>query len=418
MTNYVLIGNSAAAVGCIEGIRQVDPEGAITVVSKEPYHTYSRPLISYLLCGKTDEQRMKYRPDDFYEKNNVSFLPGRTAEAVDPQAKTVALDDGTVLPYDKLLIATGSHPFVPPIDGLDSVENRFSFMSLDDAHALEKAITPESRVLILGAGLIGLKCAEGLAKRVGSLTVVDLADRILPNVLDTEAARLVQQHLEAHGISFRLSDSVQSFTPATAVLKSGETLPFDILVTAVGVRPNTALAVQAGCEGNRGIVTDDCCRTSVPDIYAAGDCTESLDITTGVRRVLALLPNAYMQGECAGVHMAAESTGTSAGVLYDRAIPMNAVGFFGLSIITAGDYQGEEYVTEKESEGTYKKLVTRDGLLKGYILVGDVARAGIYTSLIREKTPLDTIDFELIREKPQLMAFSRRERKRILSAAK
>ena len=417
MTNYVLIGNSAAAVGCIEGIRQIDPEGAVTVVSREPYHTYSRPLISYLLCGKTDEQRMKYRPDDFYEKNNAAFLPGRTAEAVDPQAKTVALDDGTILPYDKLLIAAGSTPFVPPIDGVESVKNRFSFMSLDDAHALEKAAAPESRVLVLGAGLIGLKCAEGLAKRVGSLTVVDLADRILPNVLDAEAARLVQKHLEAHGISFRLSDSVQSFAPGAALLKSGETLSFDILVTAVGVRPNTALAVQAGCEVNRGIVTDDGCRTSVPDIYAAGDCTESLDITTGARRVLALLPNAYMQGECAGVHMAAEAVGTTTSVRYNRAIPMNAVGFFGLSIITAGDYQGEEYIAEKESEETYKKLVTRDGLLKGYILVGNVARAGIYTSLIREKTPLDTIDFELIREKPQLMAFSRRERKRILSAA-
>ncbi len=133
--------------------------------------------------------------------------------------------------------------------------------------------------------------------------------------------------------------------------------------------------------------------------------------------MLALLPNAYMQGECAGVHMAAEAVGTTTSVRYNRAIPMNAVGFFGLSIITAGDYQGEEYIAEKESEETYKKLVTRDGLLKGYILVGNVARAGIYTSLIREKTPLDTIDFELIREKPQLMAFSRRERKRILSAA-
>ena len=159
---YVLIGNSAAAVGAVEAIRKNDRDGSVTIVSKEPYHTYSRPLISYLLCGKTDEQRMKYRPDDFYEQNNVTFLGGKTAVHLDPEAKEVKLDDDSFLNYDKLLVATGSVPFVPPTEGLDRVKSKFSFMSLDDARELESALFQEARVLIVGAGLIGLKCAEGI----------------------------------------------------------------------------------------------------------------------------------------------------------------------------------------------------------------------------------------------------------------
>lgn len=403
---YVIIGNSAAAVGCIEGIRKLDKTGSITVISSENYHTYSRPLISYLLCGKTTEQKMKYRPDSFYEDNKVALLAGKKAVRIDKGKKQVVLEDGMEIPYDKLLIATGSDPFIPPIEGIDTVEKKFTFMSLNDAKELEKAISPKSRVLIMGAGLIGLKCAEGIAGKVKSITVVDMADRILSSILDLDAASIVQWHIESKGIKFILSDSVVSFSPGKAVLKSGRSVSFDILVVAVGVRPNTKLAIDAGIEVARGIVTDEHCRTSADDIYAAGDCSESIDVVTGERRVLALLPNAYMQGECAGINMAGGDE------KYNYAIAMNAIGFFGLHIITAGCYKGtERLVSEKNS---YKKLFVDNGCLSGYILVGDVARAGIYTSLIRERVPLDTIDFELICEKPQLMAFSRTQREQML----
>ncbi len=404
---YVIIGNSAAAVGCIEGIRQEDKSGPITVVTDEPYHTYSRPLISYLLLGKTDEERMKYRPDGFYEENGVTLLAGKRAEKIDPESKTVLLDDGQALSYDKLLVAAGSRPFVPPIKGLDGVENAFTFMTLDSAKALEKALGPDKRVLILGAGLIGLKCAEGIAGRVGSLTVADLADHILPSILDSEAAAMVQRHIEDHGVSFLLGDGVDSFEGNTAVLKSGKKVPFDLLVICVGVRPNTSLVSEAGGEVARGIRVDPGCATTIPDVYAAGDCTESFDVSSGQERILALLPNAYMQGRCAGTNMAGGEA------VYDHAIPMNAIGFFGYHVLTAGTYTGEIY---RSAEGcSLKKLFYENDRLKGYILLGDVARAGIYTSLIRKETPLSSIDFALICEKPQLMAFTREERKEMLA---
>lgn len=408
--NYVIIGNSAAAVGCVEGIRSRDKTGGITIVGDEPYSVYSRPLISYLLLGSTDEAHMKYRSEDFYEKNQVRTFLGHRAEKVDSAAKTVTLDDGTVLPYDKLLLATGSKPFVPPMAGMEQVKNQFTFMTLDSAKALEKALTPESRVLIIGAGLIGLKCAEGIAARVSHIDVVDMADRILPSILDEEGSAMMQAHIEKRNISFFLSDSVAQFTENTALLKSGKILGFDILVVAVGVRPNVELAEQAGCKVDRGICTDDTCATTAADIYAAGDCAKSHDITTDTDRVLALLPNAHMQGMVAGANMAGGSE------LYDKAIPMNAIGLFGLHIITAGSYDGKAYITH--APGVYKKLIVKDDLLKGMILIGDIKRAGIYTALIREKTPLDTIDFDLIKEHPQLMAFAKQARKVKLAGAK
>ena len=409
--NYVIVGNSAAAIGCVEGIRQVDQTGSILIVSDEPYHTYSRPLISYLLWGKTDRQRMKYRPDSFYDDNKVDTLFGVKATALHPEEHTLELDNGETVTYGKLLLTTGSRPFIPPMEGLDQVEKKFTFMTLNDALALEQAITPDSKVLIVGAGLIGLKCAEGIFEKVGSLTVVDLANRILPSILDEEGSKLVQDYIESKGVKFYLSDSVAKFENGTATLKSGAEVPYDIVVIAVGVRPNVELAENAGIEVNRGILTDIHCATNLPDIYAAGDCTVSHNIASDQDQILALLPNAYMQGETAGIEMAGGEAN------YDKAIPMNAMGMLGLHMITAGVYDGEVY-KEQSCEG-YKKLFVKDGKLKGYILIGDVIkRAGIYTSLIREQTPLDEIDFDLIKHSPQLMAFAKKERKVKLAGAK
>lgn len=407
MSKYVIIGNSAGAVGCVEGIRSIDKDGEITLIASEPYHTYSRPLISYLLYGKTDEQRMKYRPDSFYKDNKVKKMLGKTVTSIDNKEKKVILSDGKEIEYEKLMVATGSVPFVPSMDGLDNVKKKFSFMTLDDAHKLEKAITPQSRVLIIGAGLIGLKCAEGINDKVDSVTVVDLADRILPSILDSDGSAIVQKHIESEGVKFYLSDSVKNFEKNKAALVSGAEIDFDVLVLAVGVRPCVSLVANIGGKVNRGIVTDDKCRTSIKDIYAAGDCTESHDVSSNIEKVMALLPNAYIQGETAGINMAGGKA------VYDNAIPMNAIGFFGLHIITAGTYDGECYT--KTEDGNYKKLFYKSNHLKGYIMIGDIKRAGIYTSLIKKQIPLSSIDFDLIKDKPQLMAFSKKTREDFLA---
>ena len=396
---YVIVGNSTAAVGAVEGIRALDKNGNITVISNEVHHTYSRPLISYLLQGKTDRERMKYRADSFYDDNGCKTVFGKNVSKIDKENKSVQLDDGASIPYDKLLIATGSSPFVPPMEGLDKVSKRFCFMSLDDANALEAALFPEARVLIVGAGLIGLKCAEGILARVGKITVIDLAPRILSSILDDEGAKMVQTHLEKQGVEFKLGVSVGKFTENTAELTSGEKVEFDILVTAVGVRPNVGLVKDAGGEVDRGIVVDDTMRTSIPDVYSAGDCVTSYDLSFGAKRILAILPNAYVGGRNAGTAMAGGNPPEM------KSMPMNAIGFFGQHIITAGTYEGE--VFEARDAESYKKLFYSDDILRGFILIGNVDKAGIYTSLIREKTPLSEIDFGLVCKEPSLIAFGR-----------
>lgn len=408
MSKYVIIGNSAAAIGCVEGIRTIDQKGEITLIASEPHHTYSRPLISYLLYGKTDEERMKYRPDDFYKTNKVKKMLGRTVVSIDKKAKSVTLDNGKEVSYEKLLVATGSSPFVPPMKGLDKVKKQFNFMTLNDAKALEKAITPESNVLIIGAGLIGLKCAEGIRDKVNSLTVVDLAGRILPSILDEAGSEVIQKHIESKDVKFYLNNSVKEFTTKNkAVLTDGKELKFDVLVVAVGVRPNVSLVEQIGGKINRGVVVNTKSETSLKDIYSAGDCTVSHDVSSNTDRILALLPNAYMQGEAAGINMAGGEK------VFDNSIPMNAIGLFGKHIITAGSYDGDCY--EEINEDSYKKLFYKSNKLKGYILIGNVERAGIYTSLIKKQTPLSSIDFDLIKEKPQLMAFSKKTRHEFLA---
>jgi len=403
---YVIIGNSIAAAGCIEGIRRADPDGPVTVVGREPYHVYSRPLISYLLLGKTSRERMLYRPADFYEKNGAALLAGKSAVKLDPAAHTVALDNGAELPYDRLLVSTGSRAFVPPIKGLDTVGGYHTFITVDDALALDRAADKSANVLIIGAGLIGLKCAEGILHKVRHVTVVDMAKQVLPSVLDEGGAAVLQKHIEAQGVELHLGVSIDSFDGKTMLTADGRRLPFDVLVVAAGVRPNVELVKDAGGAVNRGIVTDNCGRTSLPDVYAAGDCAESYDISLGGSRILALLPNAYMQGECAGDRMAGGD------LTFDRAIPLNATSLWGLHMTTAGTYAGTDVLTTRG--GTYKRLFYEDDLLKGFIIIGNVERTGIYTALIRNRTPLSTIDFELICEKPQLMAFSKAERARQL----
>ncbi len=391
---YVIIGNSAAAVGAVEAIRRVDDRGPITLIAAEPYHTYSRPLISYYLAGKVTEEQMAYRPRDFYIQNGVKTLLGRKAEAVDTRARRVVLADGEGVAYQKLLIATGGRPFVPPVQGLDKA-GVFTFTTMDDVKAMAKEATPGARAVVIGAGLIGLKAAEALIRKGLQVTVVELANRVLSAILDQEGAAIVQAHLEKQGICFLLNNTVTQVTGEERIkgvlLQDGQELACDLLVVAIGVVPNTAVATGTGIRVNRGILVDDTLCTSEADIYAAGDVSEGYDMVHGTWRVLPLLPNAYRQGEVAGLNMAGQVAKFAGG------FAMNAIGLFGLPILTAGLAwpEGEGYrvlVRADEERQNYRKVVLKDDRVVGFILINQVDRAGILTSLIAAKT--DVCGFE------------------------
>ena len=406
---YVIIGNGPAAVSCIDGIRSTDKEGSITVISKEPRPAYFRPLISYYLEGKSKAENIGCRDKDFYSKNQVKTIVDE-AVAIDKDSRIIALKNGENIPYDKLCICSGSSPFVPPMEGLDTVEKKFTFLTIDDSFALEEAVDENSRVLIIGAGLIGLKCAEGLRDRVGAVTVCDLAPRVLSSILDDECAAVVQEHLTNCGISFSLSNTAERFDGNTAYMKDGSVIDFDVLVLALGVRPNIGFFKEAGGDCGRAIIVDNAMKTSLDDIYAAGDCVEQYDISFGDKRIMALLPNANIGGYTAGVNMAG---GTAS---FDNAAPMNSIGFWGLHVMTAGTYadDGNAQMIEEKTENTLKRFFIKDNRLIGFILIGEVKSAGLYTNLLRNQTDLSEVDFDALIKNPNLLPFGENYRRKTL----
>lgn len=409
MTDYLIIGNSAAGIAAAEQIRAFDAEGSLTIVSREPHPAYGRPLISYLMEGKTDRGALGLKAPDFYEEQRIEALLGPSFEVLElrPDAHEAVLADGETIAYGACLLATGSVPFTPPIEGLTGRDNVFSFLTLDDALGLwdeARAVTARahdggrrSRALVIGAGLIGLKAAEALSHHVDEVLVLELAPRILPAVLDDAGAAILQELLADHGILCRPGVSAERILgdgprATGAALTDGDTVECDLVVAAVGVRPNSALAVEAGAAQGRGLVCDERLRTSLPDVYAAGDVVQVTDLLDGSQRPLALWPNAMRQGRVAGQQMA----GAPDAETFEGSFAVNAVDFFDASLLTAGIINPAEdsgCASSVTVDGArYAKFVTRDGFLVGYILLNRPANAGIYTALIEQRIPLDSLD--------------------------
>ncbi|MFD0703940.1 NAD(P)/FAD-dependent oxidoreductase [Slackia equolifaciens] len=407
--DYLIIGNSAAGVAAAETLRACDGEASILMVSDEPYAAYGRPLISYLLEGKTSIDRVGYRDAGFYDRNRIATLFGAACKVVsiDPEAHEAACADGTVIRYGKCLLATGSVAFVPHIEGMEGRANVHRFMTLDDAlGAWEDAVEStrrahdegcESRVIVIGGGLIGAKAAEALSHHVDEVVVFEHNNRILPAVLDEEGAGIVQRLLEPHGIVCRPGMSAEALVGegdrvVSAHLTDGSDLPCDMVVMAVGVRPASSLAVDAGAEQGRGLVVGRDLQTTLPDVYAAGDVTQVSDRLTGAQRPLALWPNAVHQGRIAALHMA----GVPDAPDFVDSFAVNAVDFFDISLLTSGiinpsEGDGCEVHTFVEGD-EYAKFVVRGGALVGYVLLNRPDDAGVYTSMIEDEVPLSSLE--------------------------
>ncbi len=408
MKKYVIVGASAAGLATAESIRKTDPSGEITVLTKEAYAPYSRPSISYYLKGVVDERNMYLRKASFYKENRINIVTNCNVTKIDRENKLVKAGRKEYY-YDKLCLATGSKPFVPPMKNVEGMKNALTFLDLAAAKAVKKAANSKTRAVVIGAGLIGMKAAEGLSKICESVDVVELAPRVLPSILDEKSAVSVKSHLEAHGIRFHLENTVveaktKNGSIVEVVLKNGEALPCDLLILAVGVRPETALAEKAGLEVNRGIMTDpETMLTSDENIYAAGDCTVSVDMLDGSKKIIALWPNAVQQGAAAGSQMAGGSLTT--GGTYS----VNAIDFFGLRICTCGliNAKGEQYSDKiKRAGSSYKRLIFEGGRLVGFVLINSSDNAGIYTRLISDGTDISALHGDIM-DVPSLFMFDK-----------
>ncbi len=386
---YVLVGNSFASLFAAEAIRKVDHTGEVTIIGDETQRIYTRALIHEYLAGVIPTSKMFLRDENHYDRLNIRLLSGKRATKLSVETKEVLLNDEPVK-YDRLFLGVGGVPFVPQgMEGLEKFPNQiFTFLKFSDAHRLAELCKQAQNVVVLGAGLIGMQAAEAFAMLGKKVTVIELADYVLPMVSDQTAGRMIQRIMEHEGVTFSLSDSVTRLTGDGGTLKevhlrSGKTIPADLFVVAVGVRPNVGWLKDSGITIDRGLVIDNRTQTSVKDVYAGGDCAQGQELISGSRMVLATIPIAAEMGTVAGYNMA----GVPAE--YRGGIPLNALQFGPAQIISYG------YVKEKDTQEVlsvldernriYKKLVLEDNRIVGALFLRAIDRVGIFRYLIEEK---------------------------------
>ena len=262
-TKYLIIGNSAGGIGAAEAIREVDRIGSITIISDEPYPTYSRPLISEYLARERNLDRMLFRPTEFYSKNNIAPLLGKKVKSLGLESHTVELDDEEKIDWEKLLLAPGGVPIVPKIDGIDK-KGVFTFITLDDAKAIDEFLDSAEKAVVIGGGLIGISVTEALVKRGIKVTVVEMKGKILNTILDEEASSIAEETLGQEGIRIVTGHTVAEIEGEDlvtgVVLDDGEKIPCDLVIVAIGVSPRTELVLDTEIKVNHGVVVDRCGR--------------------------------------------------------------------------------------------------------------------------------------------------------------
>lgn len=392
-SRLVLIGNGMAGVRTIEELLAIAPDlYDITVFGAEPHPNYNRVLLSPVLAGEQTLDEIVLNPLAWYRERGITLHAGRRVVAVDRVRRLVRADDGTEAPYDRLLVATGSTPFVPPVPGRE-LPGVVTYRDIADTQAMIDAAARWRQAVVVGGGLLGLEAANGLRQRGMAVTVVHLMPWLMDRQLDAAAGRLLQQALEARGIGFALGAQTTRIVGDTRVqalrLNDGRELPADLVVMAAGVRPNTALAETIGLHCERGIVVDDTLQTVTdPRVYAVGECVAHRGVAYG------LVAPLFEQARVCATHLAQFGIGRYTGSRTHTQLKVT-----GIELFSAGDFAGdgaEHLVLHDPIDGIYKKLVLRDGRLAGACLYGDTADRGWYLQLMREGTPVEPLREQLL----------------------
>ena len=417
MVDYLIVGNSAAAVAAAEEIRRRDSDGSITLVSEEDVVSYSRPLLSRHLAGEFPLERIAFRQEDFFRKNRFDVRLGRKVTRVNPDDKTAVLAqpghssksrDNKKISYGKLLLTTGSSPFLPKIKGL-GLDGIFTFLGLAEIRRIQ-AYLKKNRVkdvLVLGGGLIGLETAEAFLRLGLRVRIVELAPYLMSATFNRKASDLLADHLTKRGVEINVGDTVVSFEGKKgairkAFLKKGGDVPADLAVVAVGVRPRTELAEGAGIALGRGIITDKTMLTSHPDIFAAGDCVQARNSVSNAKNPLPLWPEAVRQGKTAGANMVSRGKGRAEPAPeYDGGLVMNALEVLDLPTASAGiteDPEAEVFSDCRPEQEVYRRVLVKNNRVIGYIFIGRIERSGIYTGLLKNKVDVGSFKDKLLDE--------------------
>ena len=379
----VMVGNGMAGVRTLEELLKLAPDlYDITVFGAEPHPNYNRILLSPVLAGEQTVDDIVLNPLDWYQDNNITLHMGRKVVKIDRSTRHVVAEDGTRAEYDRLLLATGSNPFILPVPGSD-LPGVISFRDIADVDAMIRASSQYRHAVVIGGGLLGLEAANGLMKRGMDVTVVHIGPWLMERQLDEPAARLLQKSLEEKGMKFLLQKQTaelvrgESGRVAAIKFKDGDSAPADLVVMAVGIRPNTELAESAGLHCNRGIVVNDTMQTFDPRIYSIGECAAHRGTAYG------LVAPLFEQAKVCANHLAHYGIGR-----YQGSVTSTKLKVTGIDLFSAGDFIGgegtESILYSDPIGGVYKKLVLKDNKLVGGVMYGDTVDGAWYFSLLRD----------------------------------
>ncbi len=378
----VVVGNGMAGMACLGEILKREPDLDITVLSEEPYFNYNRILLSSVLAGEKSLDEITLNPEDWYKQHRITLCLGSRAAELDTKEKSLTTADGIKLEYDLLLLATGSVPFVPPIEG-SKKDGVVTFRNIADTNDILERCKTAKRAVVIGGGLLGLEAARGILNKNVHVTVVHLMDRLMDVQLDAVGGQFLKREIEKMGMSVMLGANTAEILGNGHVegvrFKDGQVIPADFVVVACGIRPNVELAKKAGLTVNRGIVVDDFMQTSDPSIFAVGECVEHAG------KVYGLVAPLYDQGRV----LAAKLTGQET-LPYQGSVLATKLKVAGIELFSAGDFHAAEpdkevIAYQDHAFGVYKKLVIHQERVVGAILIGDAADANRFLEMIRKK---------------------------------
>jgi len=400
--HHVIIGASAAGLAALEAIREVDKECAVTLLSREKAPLYSRVGLTHFLDGTVKVSGMRTYGPDYFERLKATLLAGVAAVHVDPKARTVKLSNRKTVKFDTLLVASGSSAVIPPIPGVN-LRGVYPCITRNDAVAIDRAVAGARQVSVIGAGLIGIQAVDAMAKRKKKVTVIEQMPHVMPAMVDATAARLFEDLLREKGHTVRTGMRATEIRGKAGrvtgvLLEDEEVIPCQLLIMAVGVRPNVEFLEGTKIQKRQGLLVNEHQQTSLKGIYAAGDVAETIDMFSGQRVVIAIWPEALNQGRVAGLNMAGAPTH------YEGSMAMNTTSVLGLPIASLGLWQVTDtadyriHTVLHEAKREYRKLVFQDGKLVGAILVGPGmnAEAGILHNFIRTRQSFSVSPEQLV----------------------
>ena len=384
---YVILGAGAAGITAARTIRKADSQGKITMISTDT-QVHSRCMLHKFLSHERSAEGISFVDPDFFEKNNIEWKAGVTVTKLDTAAKRVVTDKGEEISYDRLLIATCAESFIPPVGNLREAKNVFGLRHLRDAQAIDALAEKAEHIAIIGSGLVGLDAAYGLMETGKKVSIIEMADQILPIQLDKTGAFEYQKRFEKAGATFYLgrkaADTIMNEAGEITclVLDNGTEITCDLVIVAAGVRSAVAGMDGEGIIIDRGMQVNEYLETGAEDVYAAGDVTG----------LSGIWPNAQKQGETAALNMCGSKVAYT-----DRYAMKNTINFFGLVSMCVGIIVPQEgdTVLVREGASSYKRVILRDGKVAGVLLQGDISHGGIWQYLIKNEIPVDKIEKDI-----------------------